>query len=33
VSGADFYFHITTAHDILRECGLPLGKRDFIGAM
>jgi hypothetical protein len=29
----NFYFHITTAYDILRQCGLPIGKRDFIGAI
>lgn len=27
----NFYFHATTAYDILREKGVPLGKRDFIG--
>lgn len=26
-----FYFHATTAYDILRHNGLPIGKRDFIG--
>jgi uncharacterized protein len=26
-----FYFHCTTAYDILRHCGVELGKRDFIG--
>jgi hypothetical protein len=29
----NFYFHVTTAYDILRHCGLPIGKRDFIGAV
>ncbi len=29
----NFYFHVTTAYDILRHCGLPIGKRDFMGAM
>jgi hypothetical protein len=29
----NFYFHATTAYDILRHCGLPIGKRDFLGAM
>ena len=29
----NFYFHATTAYDILRMKGVPLGKRDFIGAM
>ena len=27
----NFYFHVTTAYDILRQNGVPLGKRDFIG--
>ncbi len=27
-----FFFHVTTAYDILRHNGLPLGKRDFMGA-
>jgi len=25
------YFHCTTAYAILRHCGVPLGKKDFIG--
>lgn len=29
----NFYFHTTTAYDILRMKGVPLGKRDFIGAL
>lgn len=28
----NFYFHSTTAYDILRQCGVELGKRDFMGA-
>lgn len=28
----NFYFHATTAYDILRHCGLQIGKRDFLGA-
>jgi hypothetical protein len=28
----NFYFHATTAYDILRHKGVPLGKRDFMGA-
>jgi hypothetical protein len=28
----NFYFHCTTAYDILRHCGIELGKRDFMGA-
>ena len=26
----NFYFHCTTAYDILRQCGVELGKRDFM---
>lgn len=42
MSGADylnhfalpnFYFHLTTAYDILRHCGVEIGKRDFLGAV
>jgi len=29
----NFYFHSTTAYDILRNKGVPLGKRDFMGQM
>ncbi len=29
----NFYFHATTAYDILRACGVGIGKRDFIGAI
>jgi hypothetical protein len=29
---ANFYFHCTTAYAILRQCGVEIGKRDFIGA-
>jgi len=28
----NFYFHITTAYNILRHNGLEIGKRDFMGA-
>ena len=28
----NFYFHVTTAYNILRHCGVPIGKRDFLGA-
>jgi hypothetical protein len=28
----NFYFHATTAYDILRTKGVPIGKRDFMGA-
>ena len=27
----NFYFHVTTAYDILRHAGVPVGKRDFTG--
>jgi hypothetical protein len=27
----NFYFHVTTAYDILRHNGVELGKRDFTG--
>jgi len=26
------YFHVTTAYNILRHCGVEIGKRDFLGA-
>jgi len=29
----NFFFHATTAYDILRVKGVPLGKRDFMGPM
>jgi uncharacterized protein len=29
----NFYFHATTAYDILRSKGAPLGKRHFLGPM
>lgn len=29
----NFYFHCTTAYDILRHNGVDLGKRDFMGAV
>jgi hypothetical protein len=28
-----FYFHATTAYDILRHNGLEIGKKDFIGSL
>jgi hypothetical protein len=28
----NFFFHVTTAYDILRHNGVELGKRDFLGA-
>ena len=30
-SQPNFYFHATTAYDILRMKGVPVGKRDFMG--
>ena len=32
-SQPNFYFHATTAYGILRAQGVPLGKRDFMGAV
>ncbi len=29
----NFYFHMTTAYNLLRHSGLDLGKRDFIGEL
>ena len=29
----NLHFHATTAYDILRQVGVPLGKRDYLGAM
>ena len=29
---ANFYFHCTTTHAILRQSGVEIGKRDFLGA-
>lgn len=29
----NFFFHLTTAYDILRNQGMPLGKVDFIGSL
>ena len=29
----NFYFHVTTAYDILRHCGVEIGKQDFIGTL
>ena len=29
----NFYFHLTTAYDILRHCGVEIGKRDFLGTI
>ena len=30
-SQPNFYFHATTAYDVLRMKGVPVGKRDFMG--
>ena len=27
----NFFFHAATAYDILRHCGVEVGKRDFVG--
>jgi hypothetical protein len=32
-SQPNFYFHATTAYDILRWKGVALGKRDFLGRL
>lgn len=32
-SQPNFFFHATTAYDLLRMQGMPLGKRHFMGAM
>ena len=29
----NFYFHITTAYNLLRSCGVEIGKADFLGAI
>jgi hypothetical protein len=29
----NFYFHVTTAYDILRHNGLEIGKKDYLGPM
>ena len=29
----NLHFHATTAYDLLRYAGVPLGKRDYLGAM
>ena len=33
MSAPNFYFHTTTAYDILRMKGVAIGKRDFLGAL
>lgn len=32
-STPNLHFHATTAYDILRQAGVPLGKRDYMGQM
>jgi hypothetical protein len=29
----NFFFHVTTAYDLLRQKGVPLGKMDYIGPL
>jgi hypothetical protein len=29
----NFFFHFTTAYAILRHNGVPVGKRDYLGAI
>ena len=29
----NFYFHLTTAYDILRSAGVEIGKRNFLGTV
>ena len=29
----NFYFHMTTAYNLLRQKGVEIGKRDYLGAM
>ena len=29
----NFFFHLTTAYALLRHAGVPVGKRDFLGAL
>jgi len=29
----NFYFHLTAAYAILRQCGVEIGKRDFLGTI
>ncbi len=30
-SAPQFFFHVTTAYDIMRHCGVDLAKKDFLG--
>jgi len=27
----NFFFHVTTAYDVLRHSGMPIGKMDYLG--
>ncbi|MNT29214.1 hypothetical protein D3C72_1649440 [compost metagenome] len=27
----NFFFHVTTAYDVLRQAGVPIGKLDYLG--
>lgn len=29
----NFFFHVTTAYDLLRQAGVPIGKADYLGPM
>ena len=29
----NFYFHVTTAYNLLRQKGVQIGKREFLGAL
>lgn len=33
LSQPNFYFHVTTAYDILRSMGVQIGKADYVGAL
>jgi len=33
VGDSHTYFHVTTAYNILRHNGVPLGKADYLGAV
>ena len=32
-SQPNYFFHATTAYALLRQAGVPIGKREFLGAM
>lgn len=29
----NFFFHVTTAYDVLRHKGMPIGKMDYLGKL